>query len=129
MFLRTLGKVGVECPGITLLGGRKTVYSKPQRPRGVEKGARGSADVGNVRRLRVCVQHQRRASSKSRTTHVSVGSEPSWPVEVGGDENGGGGGRCGELEKGRELKHKKRRAVEGEGKGSRKGLERGLQLK
>ena len=60
---------------------------------------------------------------------MSVGSEPSWRVEVGGDENGGGGGRRGELEKGRELKHRKRRAVGGEGKGSGKGLERGLQLK
>ena len=129
MFLRTLGREGVECPGITLLGGRKSIYSTPQRPRVVEKGARGSADVGNVRRLRVCVQHQQRASSKSRTTHVSVGSEPSWRVEGGGDENGGGGGRRGELEKGRELKHEKRRAVGGEGKGSGKGLERGLQLK
>ena len=52
---------------------------------------------------------------------MSVGSEPSWPVEVGGDENGGGGGRRGELEKGRELKHKKRRAVEGEEKDLGKG--------
>ena len=31
---------------------------------------------------------------------MSVGSEPSWPVEVGGDENGGGGGRRGELKSG-----------------------------
>ena len=44
MFLRTLGREGVECPGITLLGGRKSIYSTAQRPRGVEKGARGSAD-------------------------------------------------------------------------------------
>ena len=39
VFLRTLGREGVE-----LLGGRKSIYSTPQRPRGVEKGARGSAD-------------------------------------------------------------------------------------
>ena len=44
MLLRTLGREGVECPGITLHGGREFIYSTPQRPRGVGKGARGSAD-------------------------------------------------------------------------------------
>ena len=123
MFLRTLGKEGVECPGITLLGRRKSVYSTPQRPRGVEKGARGSADVGNVRRLRVCVQHQQRARSKSRTTHVSVGSEPSWRVEVGGDENGGGGEGRDELESGEKVSTRSvaQSRAEGGGKGEEEG--------
>ena len=124
MFLRTLGREGVECPGITLLGGRKSVYSTPQRPRGVEKGARGSTDdvpltsatfdgyesVFNVNKERV----------QSRTTHVSVGSEPSWRVEVVGNEDGGGGGRRGELEKWRKGQHEKRRAVEIGGRGQRR---------
>ena len=64
---------------------------------------------------------------------MSVGSEPSWHVELGGDENGGGGERGGELEKGREVEHEKRRVAEiggrGEGEGSRKGLEKAVNLK
>ena len=51
---------------------------------------------------------------------MSVGSEPSWHVELGGDENGGGGARGGELEKGREVEHEKRRAVESGGRGRRR---------
>ena len=64
---------------------------------------------------------------------MSVGSEPSWRVEVVGNQNGGGGARGGELEKGREVEHEKRRVVEiggrGKGEGSRKGSEKGVNLK
>ena len=64
---------------------------------------------------------------------MSVGSEASWRVEVGGDENGGGGARGGELEKSREVEHEKRRVAEiggrGEGEGSRKESEKGVKPK
>ena len=64
---------------------------------------------------------------------MSVGSEPSWRVEVGGDENGGGGARGGELESGEKVSTRsvaQSRAEgggEGVGEGSRKGLVSGLQ--
>ena len=83
-------------------------------------------DVGDDSNGQCTNTRQQKARTKSRTSHVvSAPRAHATHVEVG-DENGGGGGRRGELEKGRELRHKKRRAVEGEGKGSRKGLERGL---
>ena len=62
---------------------------------------------------------------QSRTTHVSVGSEPSWRVEVVVNENGGGGGRRGELGKGREVEHEKRRDVERTGEAKEKDLGKG----
>lgn len=94
-----------------MLGGRKSIYSAAERPRGVENGARGSAD--NIPSTPTTfgghesVFDVNKERAQSRTTHVSVGSEPSWRVEVVGNENGGGGARGGELEKGREVEHEK----------------------
>ena len=68
------------------------------------------------------VEHLTWSRLRARTRHVEVG-----------DENGGGGERGGELEKGREVEHEKRRVAEiggrGEGEGSRKGLEKAVNLK